>query len=155
MHAHSTSATNPRNHHFSLHQKFKINRPFHPLFLWQLSIKFVTHRHEENTCMRMNLPNPRFFPPPFIHSSWVTCLDYSMTCSSSYLFVECAIMSIMYWLLHIISKRTNLLGWGSHEEQTPVSLALGVVYLGTSTFGFSTWVLDYTTSFRKGSAYLV
>ena len=79
MHAHSTSATNPRNHHFSLHQKFKINRPFHPLFLWQLSIKFVTHRHEENTCMRMNLPNPRFFFPPFIHSSWVTCLDYSMT----------------------------------------------------------------------------
>jgi hypothetical protein len=37
----------------------------------------------------------------------------------------------------IACKRANLLGWGSHEEQTPVSLALGVVYLGTSSFGFS------------------
>ena len=140
MHAHSTSATNPRNHHFSLHQKFKINRPFHPLFLWQLSIKFVTHRHEENTCMRMNLPNPRFFFPPFIALEWHVWIILWLAHHPTF-FVECAIMSIMYWLLHIISKRTNLLGWGSHEEQTPVSLALGVVYLGTSCFGFSAWVL--------------
>ena len=140
MHAHSTSATNPRNHHFSLHQKFKINRPFHPLFLWQLSIKFVTHRHEENTCMRMNLPNPRFFFPPFIHSSWVTCLDYSMTCSSSYLFCwVCNHVNHVLTASHY--QQANKFTWMGISWGADTCFFGGVVYLGTSSFGFSAWVL--------------
>ena len=112
----------------------------------------LSQRHEDK-CMRMNLPNPRFFFSIFIHSSWVTCLDYSTHLLIILpFFVECA---IMYCLLHITSKRAKFTWMGISWGADTCFFALGVVYLGTSTFGFSTWVLDYTTSFRKGSAYLV
>jgi len=115
----------------------------------------LSQRHEDK-CMRMNLPNPRFFfLSIFIHSSWVTCLDYSTHLLIILpFFVECA---IMYCLLHITSKRAKFtwmgISWGADTcFFGPGSCLFGHILLWIFSMSAG---LDYTTSFRKGSAYLV